>query len=152
MNQRHERLQIWVQNHPRTVGAILVALGAFLFYWGAYGPYLEALAHGDSIRVGTMGPSLLRPLCFLLGLVFMIFGPKALSWNSKLDPSPTTRNKWLTAIVIIACWAVLAAPYCAIVGRIEALGYRVKGNPVYFVYTKLPPLHKLAEVVDRFIP
>ena len=151
MKPRQEQINRWVTGHPRTMGVILLALGGLLFHLGVYAPYLDALANAHSIGVRAMSASFMSPLCMLLGLLLMILGPRAVS-NSRLNPPPTTRNKLLIAFALLAFWVVFAAPYCAIIGRIEALGYRIKGEPVSYVYKNVVPLSHLARLADRFIP
>ena len=143
-----------IQRHPRIVGIVMLALGVGLFWWSAYQPYFDALAH-QRVRLFQVGiiPSLFSPFFVLFGLTMIGCGPAIIRRNASSVPSPpTARIKVLATLAVFGAWAILSAPFCAIMGRIEALGYDVGNNPVYYVSRHLPPLHQLAEWANRLMP
>lgn len=153
-NRLVDRLRPQILRHPRLAGVLMMAFGVGMFWWTVYCPYLDALAHRRIwlAQVG-MGPSLVCPVFVLCGLAMMLFGPSFLRVNASTPAKPPTTavKVWATLATFLA-WAVLSAPFCAIMGRIEALGYDVGSNPVYYVSRHTPPLHWLAEMTDRLIP
>lgn len=153
-NRLADRLRPQIQRHPRVVGILMAMLGAGVFWWSAYRPYLKALEH-QQIRLYQVGilPSLICPFLVLFGLTMLVLGPTIIRRNASTTPATASLGvKLLTTLAAFGTWAVLSAPFCAIMARIEALGYDVGGNPVYFVSRHLPPLHWLAELADRMIP
>ena len=153
-NRLADQLRPQFQRHPRVVGMVLIIIGAATFWWSAYRPYLNALTH-QQIRLYQVGilPSLLCPFLVLFGIAMLLFGPAMIRRNASASSTAATPGvKVLTTVAVFAAWAVLSAPFCAIMGRIEALGYDVGSNPVYYVSRHTPPLHWLAEMTDRLIP
>ena len=154
MNFNLERLRPWVQRHPRVAGIFMIAFGSACFYWGIYSQYLDALKH-ERIWLYSVGiyASLFAPLLILLGIFVTVRG-KILETNKPYHP-PTPEEKRqgaIWAIAIFAAWPIMSLPFCAIMGRIEALGYDVSDNPVYWVCTHVPVLHNLSKTVNRVIP
>lgn len=90
----------------------------------------------------------LRPGLILFGPEFAKRARLADAQAKQLPPI-RTRVQIALALALIGAWAIGSSAFCALMGRIETLGYDVSDDPVYVLGRNMPPLRHLSELADR---